>query len=74
MAQLKLEMKYTCLNDCVQSGCPSHTAILEFNSVADIYFFDDGNLQSISLDRNQAQVLIDMFRQYSEDRADTIEV
>lgn len=74
MGQLKIEKQYRCDDDCQQSGCPGHTAILEFNSVANVYHYNDGNGQEIWLDVTQAQILIEMFKFYSETRADTARV
>jgi len=74
MGQLKQTENYHCDNDCEQSGCPGHTAILEFNSVANIYHFNDGNGQEIYLDMATADVMIKMFKFYSESRADTVKV
>lgn len=42
MSRSKLERKYHCWNDCLMSGCPGHTATLEFQSVSDAFHFNDG--------------------------------
>lgn len=74
MGQLKITRYYRCDEDCEQSGCKGHTAELHFNSVANIYNFKDGKGQELWMDINSAQILIDMFRFYSETRADTAKV
>ena len=74
MGQLRISREYRCDDDCNQDGCPGHTAILEFNSIANIYRFDDGQGQEAYLDLSQAKVLIEMFKFYSDTRADTVRV
>ena len=74
MGQLTATREYRCDNDCERSGCPGHTATLKFNSIANIYQFDDGNGQTLLLDLSLAEAMIDMFRHYSETRADTVKV
>lgn len=74
MAHLKIERQYNCDNGCEMSGCPGHTATLEFISSANVYIFNDGNGQKICLDIATATVMIEMFKHYSETRKDTVQV
>lgn len=42
MGTIRKEVSYKCYNDCVQSGCPGHVAVVTYQSTSDIYAFDDG--------------------------------
>lgn len=74
MGQLKITREYRCDDDCLQSGCPSHIATLGFNSICNIYTFDDGQGNVMHFDLSLAAAMIDMFKFYSETRADTVKV
>ncbi|GAG06158.1 unnamed protein product, partial [marine sediment metagenome] len=40
MANCYRELTYHCYDDCLQSGCPSHKATLEFQSCSNAYHFN----------------------------------
>lgn len=42
MSITTVKVKYRHSDDCLQSGCPSHKAYLEYNSITGHYFFDIG--------------------------------
>lgn len=69
----KIKKEYRCDCDCDQLGCPSHTATLEFWSVSTTYKFYDGKGNEMWFDVNLAQTMFDLFRQFGELRADTIQ-
>lgn len=74
MGQLKTTRIYRCDNDCERAGCPGHIATLEFNSIANIYRFDNGQGEVMWFDLELAKAMIDMFKEYSNTRADTVKV
>lgn len=43
MGNTRREFKYTCSDDCRQEGCPSHIAVMEYQSTAGILSFYGGN-------------------------------
>jgi len=72
MAQITIERNYTCDLECEETGCPGHIAKLHFNSTAVVYKFEDGQGHSIALDYSSAQILLEMFKQLSDKRADSV--
>ena len=51
--------KYRHSEDCVQSGCPNHTATFTYHSVTDHYSIELGDGKSIVLDSEQMDMLHD---------------
>ena len=74
MGQVKAEQEYSCDNDCERSGCPKHKMTLVFNSIANIYTYDDGQGQKCSFDYSSMEAFIKMVRHFSETRADTVKL
>jgi hypothetical protein len=63
---------YKCDCGCEIDGCHGHTAILEFNTTANIYRFNNGAGKDMWFDQSAAQTLIDLFIDFSKTREDTI--
>ena len=74
MGQLTCERIYSCDDDCERIGCPKHTATLKFNSIANVYTFDDGQGHKISMGIGLVEKLLEMFKHYSDTRADTADM
>ena len=73
MSIIKLQTDYRCLNDCVQEGCPSHVAELEFNSVTLFYSFKYwGNI--CHFDAKELEAFIFLLKTLSRRRKDSIDV
>ena len=73
MATIKLEKKYHCSDDCVQSGCPSHTAKLEYMSVTDGYTFIGRNTTHY-FERNELETFIKLLSELSKIRVDAVQI
>lgn len=71
MGQITNQVDYRCDDDCVQSGCPGHIATLTFNSISNIYHFNNGKDIDIYLDKNQIEAFVKMLKMFSDTRADT---
>lgn len=65
MSRSILERTYKCWNDCVEQGCPSHTAKLTFQSVSDSLEFDDGKGQKFYIQTPELEAFIEMLRELS---------
>jgi hypothetical protein len=74
MAQLKQKAEYRCDEDCERTGCPGHTAILEFNSVVNVYTYSDGQGQKCMFDNSSMEAFVKMLKFYSKTRADTVDI
>ena len=61
MALVKRELKYRCYDDCMQSGCPSHVATLEFNSIVNTYEFKIGD-KKYFLCEHDIKAMIDLIK------------
>ena len=72
MATIIKEKEYWCTDDCIQCGCPKHTAKLTFQSTALVYTFEDGQGGEYFFDDAKLQVLIDLIK--SLNRVDIVEV
>lgn len=70
MSRTHLEHHYHCWNDCQQSGCPGHTATLEFQSVSSSLHFSDGKKQEIYLQTPELEAFLAMLRQLGESQGD----
>ncbi len=62
MATAKYEEHYTCWNDCEMSGCPGHTASIEYQSVSDALKFDDGKGQTFYIQTPELEAFAKMLR------------
>ena len=75
MATITRTIRYCCSDDCKQSGCPSHEAILEYQSVTDSYRFDNGKGYDDSVkyfERGELESFIRLLKQLN--RADAINI
>lgn len=70
MASTHLEHKYTCWNDCRMSGCPGHTATLEYQSVSDAIHFNDGKGQELYGQTPEFGALVAMLYRLSHSRVE----
>lgn len=70
MSFRKLERQYHCWDDCQMSGCPGHTAVLEFQSVTDWFGFKDGKGGELSFHPVEMEVLLDMLKELAEYRVE----
>lgn len=60
MGTVRKSLKYHCSDDCVQSGCPNHTASMEYQSTADILHYDDGKGQDVYFERGSFRAFMTM--------------
>ena len=75
MAQFDLEIQYRCSDDCVQSGCPSHTLTLTYNSVVDrIVLTNTLGDKFVGFERNEIEAFIELLLQLRERRADSVDI
>lgn len=70
MSNIKLEHRYRCWNDCLMSGCPSHVATIEYQSVSDALHFKDGKGQEIYMQTPELGALLHMLRPLGEARVE----
>ena len=63
MSTINYEMKYSCDNDCKQSGCPEHTAKLSFQTTANVISFDDGDGTNHHFDLSKLTTLLKLLNQ-----------
>lgn len=73
MSIIKLERHYRCYEDCLPSGCPTHTATLEFQSVSDSLHFSDGRGQEIYLHPPELEAFLSMWHEIGKGKRDKIE-
>jgi len=57
MATLKNEIKYSCFNDCKQSGCPSHLMTLSIQNTSEILIVEIDGKHWLSADPSQWEAL-----------------
>jgi hypothetical protein len=74
MAKSILTKRYTCSDDCLQSGCPSHIAILEYQSTSDSYKFDNGKGTITYFERGELDAFISLLKELSEFRVDSVRI
>jgi hypothetical protein len=74
MATNKLRRNYRCSDDCEQSGCPSHMAVLTHQSASDAYSFDNGKGQIANFERGELECFISLLKELNEFRMDSIDV
>ena len=74
MANVKLEEKYRCSDDCVQSGCPKHLATLEYFSVTNTYLFDNGKGVAHHFEDSELEVMISLLKKLKLRREDSIKI
>lgn len=70
MSLTKLEMKYRCSDDCKQSGCPSHVAEMEYQSVTDILHFKDGYQTEFYLERGSLNAFLTLLAKLGRGRVE----
>lgn len=70
MATTRKELEYRCSDDCIQSGCPQHTARMSYESVCDIIYFVDGKHIEISFERGSLRAFFDLYKELLKSRAD----
>lgn len=64
--------KYRCSDDCLQSGCPEHEATLVYQSITDVYTFDNGNGKTHFFERGELEAFIELLK--GLDRVDSIQI
>ena len=60
------EIKYTCNNDCSQTGCPGHTMRMDDSRSSDVISFVMDGKPLIYLDENQWQAMQDAEKAHAE--------
>ncbi len=60
MSEIHLAHYYHCWNDCLQSGCPGHTATLDYQSVSSSLHFSDGKGHEIYMQPPELDALLVM--------------
>lgn len=71
MAIIKRQLTYRCYDDCLQSGCPTHEAILEVQTTSQAYTFNlDG--RELFFDRGELEAMIELIEKI--DRVDCITI
>ncbi len=71
MATVVLKKEYRCFDDCKQEGCPSHTAVLEFQTASNMYTFDNGKGDVLCFEQGEIQILVDLLKELSASRVDS---
>lgn len=72
MATIIHKLKYRCSDDCLQSGCPTHEGVLEYQSTSDAYKFDNGKGEIKYFERGELETFIALLK--GLDRADAVSV
>jgi|LSQX01.3.fsa_nt_gb hypothetical protein len=72
MATITREKQYHCFNDCRQEGCPTHKAVLTFQSTSNAYTFDNGKGDVRYFEEGELQTFIDLLKDL--DRADAVDI
>lgn len=63
MSTRKFEISFSCLNDCIMQGCPSHKFIGEYSTVTDwLVIYDENKEKVFSGDKNKADVLVELIK------------
>lgn len=70
MSITTLKRSYHCWDDCEMSGCPTHTASLEYESVSDSLSFDDGKGRSLQGQIAEFEVLLELLSEFASHRAE----
>lgn len=71
MATIKRQLTYRCYDDCLQSGCPTHQATLEIETVTQSYMFNlDG--RELYFERGELEVMIELIEKIN--RVDCITI
>ncbi len=71
MTIIKRQLTYRCYDDCKQSGCPTHEATLEIETVTQSYTFNlDG--REIFFDRGELEAMIELIEKIN--RVDCITI
>jgi hypothetical protein len=70
MSTTRLERHYHCWNDCVQSGCPGHTATLEYQSGSDSLHFQDGRGHEIYMQTPELEAFLLMLHELGTSRVE----
>lgn len=73
MGLITLKQNYRCSDDCVQSGCPSHEAVLEYMSVTDSYTFKSDR-QEKYFERGELEAFIELLDKMGKLRADGVHI
>lgn len=66
MSTTKLMQQYHCWNDCQQSGCPGHTATLEYQSVSESLHFQDGKGHEIYMQTPELEAFLAMLHKLGD--------
>ena len=74
MATSLMTKTYSCSDDCLQSGCPKHKAILEYQSTSDSYKFDNGKGTIKYFERGELDTFISLLKELSEFRVDSVRI
>ncbi len=77
MARSNITTDYVCADDCVITGCPSHALELTYCSITNFYRFEGDHFnegEPLYLDAGGVESMIDLLRQLSEYRADSVDV
>lgn len=70
MSTTRLERYYRCWNDCEMSGCPGHTATLQFQSVSNAFHFNDGKERDLYAQTPELEALLSMLAELANSRVE----
>lgn len=59
MTTIKRQLTYRCYDDCLQSGCPTHAAIIEVQTTSQAYTFNL-NGRELFFERGELEVMIEL--------------
>lgn len=74
MAKVTLYKEYHCSDDCSQSSCPGHKAKLAYNSVSNLYEFDNGKGNQHFFEDSELDTFIQLLKGLSLKREDSLKV
>lgn len=72
MSTIIKTIKYRCSDDCKISGCPSHEAVLAYQSVSDAYSFENGKGEIYYFERGELESFITLLKELN--RLDAIQI
>lgn len=74
MSTLSFKKTYSCTDDCKQSGCPKHEAILTYQTTSGAYTFSSGRhaWETYTFDEASLSALIEMLAELQDQRVDVV--
>jgi len=74
MATVVLKKVYRCFDDCKQSGCPTHEAVLEFNTVTNSYKYMNGSGTTYRFEQGELEAFVTLLKELHEVRFDSLSI